>query len=561
MHRLPLIRFQQFCLAFFLVVAPAVCCGATLRGRVYLDANRNGRLDPGEPGLPGVLVSDGHCVVATDRDGRYQLLWISVPRDHRPSGTFWCWSDGSRAKDFGLVRRPQPNDYCFIQITDTHVGRDELVRAFAQQFYDFPVPVAFVVNTGDLGGDAAAIKQAAHQYDRYLAAIAAFRLPLFNVPGNHDTVALLDKNADKSDPQFGKGRYRQLFGPTYYSWDWGNVHFVALDGTRIPYQEKLGAEQLAWLKTDLAFQSGKKPVILFCHQSAPKLVDARQLADVLRGRNVLGIFCGHLHTTFITRLDNIPVYHTGALCGQWWGGPNIDGTPQGFRIVQIKKGRLKTAYSNREGRRPLYVASPPASTVQRGKIAIEVVVLDFGKKLAPGARYAGQSVPLKLASREELWSTWTGTVDTAKEYDGDRVVHVSAGSGDEPSTCDTRYLVVNGRPEPYQADAPATLKIDTRGTHAAYEVLFDGEPLGTIPATKTPTEATRSFDIPADRLTRMVRVTIRATGSGTRLGPIWLEYKKKKLNDLRYASFERHWISKPASKYVQTEKDLYFCLP
>ena len=41
---------------------------AVIEGRVYLDANRNGRWDEGEAGVPGVLVSDGRRVVATDAE-------------------------------------------------------------------------------------------------------------------------------------------------------------------------------------------------------------------------------------------------------------------------------------------------------------------------------------------------------------------------------------------------------------------------------------------------------------------------------------------------------------
>ena len=75
------------------------------------------------------------------------------------------------------------------------------------------------------------------------------------------------KAVDRNDPLWNKGLYRHLLGPMHYSWDWGNVHFVALDGTSFPpYEEKLGAEQLAWLKADLSFQPHDKPLVLFCHQ-------------------------------------------------------------------------------------------------------------------------------------------------------------------------------------------------------------------------------------------------------------------------------------------------------
>ena len=146
---------------------------------------------------------------------------------------------------------------------------------------------------------------------------------------------------------------------------------------------------------------------------------------------------------------------------------------------------------------------------QSGKIEIEVVVVDFGKPVEVTARYADQPVPLKLASREELWSTWKGTVDTSLAYDGDRVVHVSSRLGDDVSTCDIHYLVLNGRAEPYRADAPAKLTFEVRGVHATEtEIFFNDKPLGTV-AANTPDKTVLSFDIPSDRLAKVNRVTVR----------------------------------------------------
>ena len=124
-----------------------------------------------------------------------------------------------------------------------------------------------------------------------------------------------------------------------------------------------------------------------------------------------------------------------------------------------------------------------------------------------------------------------------------------------------RYSVMNDRPEPYQADALATLKIESRGAHAEYEVLLNGNPLGMIPAADKQSASTSHFDVPGDQLTKVVRVTLRATGSGSHVGPVWLEYKKKKISDLRYPTFERYWLGKPASKTARVETELYFCLP
>ena len=45
----------------------------TAKGVVFIDTNQNKKRDAGEPGLPGVGVSNGKDVVATDGEGRYSL--------------------------------------------------------------------------------------------------------------------------------------------------------------------------------------------------------------------------------------------------------------------------------------------------------------------------------------------------------------------------------------------------------------------------------------------------------------------------------------------------------
>jgi len=546
---------------------------AVVEGRVYLDANRNGALDADETGVARVAVSDGTRVTVTDATGGYRLetagasgvVWICVPRDHIPSGTFWRTSDGARRENFGLLPQAQPDDFLFAHITDSHIGRADLMKRFAENLSQLPLPVMFVVNTGDLvsGVDVVFPDKAQEQYDRYLDAISAFRVPLFNLPGNHEHVSHNVKEADQAHPLYGKGLYPRLLGPMHYSWDWAGIHFVALDGTTLPYQERLGKDQLAWLKVDLQCQPVERPLVLFCHQSIPNLRDAQELREMIKDRKILGMFCGHLHRSFEVQFAGAPVYHSGALSGSWWSGPNSDGTPQGFRLVQIKGGVLKTVYTNREGKNPISIVAPLATELQSGTIEVGVSVLDYGKPVELSASYVGKPVALKPAEREELWSVWRGTVDTRLAFDGSRDLRFEAKQGEAVSAFQASYLVVNGRPEPFAAESPGLLQIQVRGINAPDELLFNGELLGVIPAGTT-NEATLAFEIGRERIRKCNRLTVRAAAQGKgkdqfSCGPVWLEYKGKKIFDLRYVSFDRHVIVGDDPK--RCEKELYYCLP
>ena len=65
----------------------------TARGTVFLDANRNARLDEGESGVADVAVSNGREVVSTRPDGSYELpayrdmnLFITKPGELYDTG-------------------------------------------------------------------------------------------------------------------------------------------------------------------------------------------------------------------------------------------------------------------------------------------------------------------------------------------------------------------------------------------------------------------------------------------------------------------------------------------
>ena len=101
-----------------LSLSPAVAGEAT--GIVYHDRNGNGVRDEGEPGLPGVSVSNQREIVQTDASGRWTLpvtddtiFFVIKPRDwmtpvnenqlpqfyyiHKPAGSPPSWGRAARA--------------------------------------------------------------------------------------------------------------------------------------------------------------------------------------------------------------------------------------------------------------------------------------------------------------------------------------------------------------------------------------------------------------------------------------------------------------------------------
>jgi 3',5'-cyclic-AMP phosphodiesterase len=76
-------------------------------------------------------------------------------------------------------------------------------------------------------------------------------------PGNHDHYGIIRSrsHADPANPLYNRGMYRQYFGPDYYSFTYGGVHFIGLN-TISPddsaYYGDVDSVQMEWLKRDLS---------------------------------------------------------------------------------------------------------------------------------------------------------------------------------------------------------------------------------------------------------------------------------------------------------------------
>ncbi len=245
-------------------------------GAVFNDTNGNLLRDPGEPGIPGVVISDQDTTVVSDTQGNYQLEsdsdlpYIVVSQPTGYSGKYYY---PKAAKiDFPLVNGADQSHFKFIHASDTHIDSLNLPRMERFRKMADSIGVAFVLISGDLVRDALRVdEQTAGKYYRlFLEAVRKFRMPVYSCPGNHELFGIeRDKSLVREDhPLYGKKMYRYFLGPDYYSFNYGGMHFMAIDGVEYQnqyYHGGVDSLQLRWMENDLKFLPTAIPVITFNH--------------------------------------------------------------------------------------------------------------------------------------------------------------------------------------------------------------------------------------------------------------------------------------------------------
>jgi len=189
--------------------------------------------------------------------------------------------------------------FSFIQLSDAHVGfsgpPDPLgTKAFeraVEMVNALPHQPDLVLFTGDLTHDSEDKDVHAKRMQNFREIAGRLKTKkLMCVPGEHD--AGLD----------GGALFRENFGPTNYSFDHRGVHFIALDNVSRAKPE-VGAEQLAWLKKDLARFSKSAPIVVFTHRPLFDLkpewewftIDGDDVMNALTGYENVTVLYGHIH--------------------------------------------------------------------------------------------------------------------------------------------------------------------------------------------------------------------------------------------------------------------------
>ncbi len=338
-----------------------------------------GMVQTGGRGLGRVSVSDGLQVVDSDADGRFELVtsadrgfvWVRVPSGYEiplnPSGTarFYERIDPSASEmsvAFDLAPLGVSDErHTLLLLGDIQTQTEEEMGWFhersvpdlQQTVREFGGTHVFGISDGDIMYDRLGL------YPEYERGVQRIGVPFFQVIGNHD----LDMESPTDEAS--TDTFSRHFGPRYYSFDRGAVHYVVLDDVfwhGSGYLGYLDVDALTWLEADLSRVEAGAPVVVATHIPAlgsnhlrsgltsPDPPGAIMNRDALY--RLLEPFQAHILTGHTHELEHVFEAGThehvaGAICGAWWSGPICwDGAPNGYCVYEAAGEEISWRYKS-----------------------------------------------------------------------------------------------------------------------------------------------------------------------------------------------------------------------
>lgn len=440
--------------------------GSTNTPQLYATGTVTGEKEGRRFPLPKVRVSNGYDVVTTDRLGRYRLpvnegdiVSIVKPRNyalplndlnlpqfyhiHQPNGSPKQEFPGiaptgslPEQLNFHLKEQKESDEFRVLLFGDPQSRNQEEIGFMMRDVISDVMgeKAAFGVSLGDIAFNDLSI------YENHNRAVAMLDMPWYNLPGNHDL------NFDTSGRPDSLETYKSLYGPPYYSFDYGSTHFIVIDdvaydgapekGKRGTYHTELGERQLKWLENDLKFVPKSQLVVIMMHiplknpegdsmgQNKGDLVDLPQFFKVIENHPHCLSISAHTHFQehmFLGKeagFNGAGKHHHfnhATVCGSWWGGiddeqgiPHTtmrDGAPNGYSFLNIKGNQYTIDFK---------AARRPATHQMNIYVPLEVAATDLPKTEVLANVFAGserskvevqvgdsQWIPMTLTARQD----------------------------------------------------------------------------------------------------------------------------------------------------------------
>jgi hypothetical protein len=279
-------------------------------------------------GLWGEMYFDeGEWVGELDTTRTYDGLHVITVRAFEESGRFSTASVRIYVRNVQYEEpvnlNPEAEEFTFLVLGDNRPGSSkdpmpqvfwQLAKAMSEEGADM------VFNTGDVvyAGEF-------KEYVRFREVVSMLSCPLFIARGNHEV----------SIGKAGEENFRHFFDApgfsynSYYSFDYGNSHFIILNANVQEHKYSVNEPQLSWFINDIRANREAEHIFIFIHQpifeyahGLENRTSERVLEEVIEenafypGR--IYVFQGHEHMYYQGTSNNVTWYITGG------GGAELD---------------------------------------------------------------------------------------------------------------------------------------------------------------------------------------------------------------------------------------------
>lgn len=243
------------------------------------------------------------------------------------------------------TEREQSDSFTFAFFTDIHLD----YKGNSLQYFDKAVNTInrlkpdFIITGGDNLNDATQPDEsyADSLYNLYLYQIKRINMPVYTGIGNHESFGTNNPEISLGNPLFGKKMYESKIGKRYYTFSQEGWKFFMIDGIKIidtghRYIGYIDAEQMEWLKNELATTDSTTPIVICSHipviSSLKKfefgslsgtpdndgISNSIELLNLFNNHNLKLILQGHFHFLEVLYANDI-YYITGPSLTARWG--------------------------------------------------------------------------------------------------------------------------------------------------------------------------------------------------------------------------------------------------